>query len=516
MQGKKQRSSKLFYQFSLEDAVPTDHIYRRIDQQLDLRFLYKRTRAYYGKDGQQSIDPVVFFKMCLVGYLNNITGDRPLCRYCLDSLAARWFLGYDIDEPLPVHSTLSRTRALFGESLYVDVFRQVLDLCVQQGMVSGARQAADSALIKANASMDSMTRDVIMADASAYCRQVGQDNPIEEKPSGDLPALPGEAPPPSGKKSPQLTSVDSPDSVPTTRRRRSNKTHTSTSDPDARIARKPNKPTDMYYHGQISVDATQGVIVAALADYADLNDHESLPGLLNQGLANLAPYKLQLTEILADSKYNTHHTLQTCEAAGITPYMANPSGYKRQREGFVYDPVSDTYRCSQGVELSFQGLRTSHGTYTNRAYASRTADCAACPLRSECLTGKKTYKTLYHSSGKALYDRMDDRLQTDKGRVMLAKRKGIVEPVFGTLIHHNAARKTFARGRAAATKHMLMASAAFNLRKWLTKAGRSPLGTTCSMGKSVVDLFWPCKLLKNPPLGLLAGKLVMGTLNSYK
>lgn len=504
MQGKKLHTSKLFYQFSLDGAVPADHIYRRIDQALDLRFLYKRTCAYYGKDGQQSIDPVVFFKMCLIGYFNNITGDRPLCRYCSDSLACRWFLGYDIDESLPVHSTLSRTRALFGEALYLEVFRQVLDLCVGAGMVSGKRQAVDSALIKANASVDSMSRDVIMADASEYCRQVVEENTdhtelvdsSSKKTDEDLPASPSGC----------LTSVNTPIPDTPVKRTRSNKTHSSTSDPDARIARKPNKPTDMYYHGQISVDAAQGVIVAALADSADLNDHESLPGLLNQSLANLAPYDLQLSEVLGDSKYNTHQSLQICEDAGITPYMKNPSGYKREREGFLYDPVSDSYRCLQGATLSFQELRKSHGKYINRAYASRAADCAECPLRGDCLSGKKTYKTLYHSSGKQVYDRMDERLQTDKGRWMLAKRKGIVEPVFGTLIHHNAMRKTFARGKAAASKHVMMASAAFNLRKWLKRAGRSPLGKACSMEGSVFNQNWLCKFQKSPLLSFLTGK----------
>ncbi|MDZ7719998.1 MAG: IS1182 family transposase [Balneolaceae bacterium] len=484
MQGKKQRTSKLFYQFSLEDAVPADHMYRRIDQALNLRFLYRRTRTYYGKDGQQSIDPVVFFKMCLIGYLNNIAGDRALCRFCSDSLGCRWFLGYDIDEALPVHSTLSRTRALFGESLFLDVFGQVLGLCVDAGMVSGKRQAVDSALIKANASVDSMSRDVIMSDASEYCRQVVEENSDQEE-ATDIPSQKRtEQPSPSGC----LTPVDIPAPDNPVKRTRSNKTHRSTSDPDARIARKPNKPTEMYYHGQISVDAAQGVIVAALADYADLNDHESLPDLLNQSLANLAPYDLQLSEVLADSKYNTHHSLRVCEAAGIIPYMNNPSGYKAEREGFLYDPLSDSYRCSQGAELSFQGLRKSHGKYINRAYTSRVGDCADCPLRGDCLSGEKTYKTLYHSSGKEFYDRMDARLQTDKGRWMLAKRKGIVEPVFGTLVHHNAMRKTFARGKAAATKHVMMASAAFNLRKWLKQAGKSPQGGACSMVRSVFDL----------------------------
>jgi len=504
MQGIKQRTSKLFYQFSLEQAVPSDHIYRRIDQALDLRFLYKRTRSYYGKDGQQSIDPVVFFKMCLIGYLNNISGDRPLCRYCSDSLAGRWFLGYDIDEPVPVHSTVSRTRALFGESLYVEVFGQVLGLCVDAGMVSGKRQAVDSALIQANASVDSMSRDVILADASEYCRQVARENSEHPAPCDPPSQKPGEDP--SGG----LTPVDLPDSAPSRKTRRSNQTHSSDTDPDARMARKPNKPTDMYYHGQISVDAAEGVIVAALADYADLNDHESLPELLNQSLTNLAPYDLPLREVLADSKYNTHPTLQICEDAGITPYMNNPSGYQREREGFVYDRAKDSYRCSQGVELRFRGVSKSHRKYTNRSYASRKADCAGCPLQAQCLSGTKSYKVLYHSSGKEIYDRMAERLETDKGRWMLAKRKGIVEPVFGTLLHHNAMRKSFARGKAAASKHVLMASAAFNLRKWLKKAGKSPLGKACALGKAVFDFFASCKPGNNDPGSFLIGKSVMG------
>jgi len=507
MQGKKQRTSKFFYQFSLEKAVPADHIYRRIDQALDLRFLYKRTRSYYGKDGQQSIDPVVFFKMCLIGYLNNISGDRPLCRYCSDSLACRWFLGYDIDEPLPVHSTLSRSRALFGESLYVEVFAKILALCVDAGMVSGKRQAADSALIKANASVDSMSRDVIMADASAYCRQVLRENTDRPEPPEPAPVKKEEEPPASPPA--RLASVDVPEPDPSRKRTRSNRTHTSGSDPDARLARKPNKPFDMYYQGHISVDDARGVIVAALADYGDKCEHESLDRLLNQSLANLSGDKLGLKELLADSKYNTHPTLEMCEAAGITPYMNNPSGYKPDRDGFLYDEASDSYRCPQGIELSFKGERKNHGKYLNRVYSSRVADCAHCPLRGSCLSGKQTYKTIYHSSGKEFYDRMDARLQTDKGRAMIAKRKGIVEPVFGTLIHHNAMKKSFARGKAAASKHVLMASAAFNLKKWLKMPGKSPQRGACSIGKTVFDPLWPNWLQKNTILSFLTGHVKM-------
>ena len=153
MQGKKECYPKMMYQVSLDDLVPENNYYRLINRELDLKFLYKATEKYYGAEGQESIDPIVFFKICLVGYLNNINSDRKLIEYCSDSLAIRLFIKYDIDESLPWHSTISRTRQLYGEEVFLSLFREVLSMCVSKGMVSGRRQAMDSAFIKANASM---------------------------------------------------------------------------------------------------------------------------------------------------------------------------------------------------------------------------------------------------------------------------------------------------------------------------------------------------------------------------
>ncbi len=91
-------------QAGLDDLVPHDNFYRRLNQVLDLHFLYQATAKYYGTEGQESIDPVVFFKICLVGYLNNINSDRKLIEYCSDSLAICLFLKYDIDDS--VHKPL--------------------------------------------------------------------------------------------------------------------------------------------------------------------------------------------------------------------------------------------------------------------------------------------------------------------------------------------------------------------------------------------------------------------------
>ncbi len=117
MQGKKNYQEKLFTSFQLSDRIPEHNFYRRLKDVLNLEYLYSATEKFYGDSGQKSIDPVVFFKICLVGYLENISYDRSLINHCSMRLDILYFLGYDVDEELPWHSTISRTRQLFPKQL---------------------------------------------------------------------------------------------------------------------------------------------------------------------------------------------------------------------------------------------------------------------------------------------------------------------------------------------------------------------------------------------------------------
>jgi transposase len=85
--------------------------------------------GYYSRTGQPSIDPVVLFKMMLLGYLYGITSERRLAEECALHLAFRWYLGYDLDEPTPDHSVLSKARARYGQAVFEAFFQRVLKLC---------------------------------------------------------------------------------------------------------------------------------------------------------------------------------------------------------------------------------------------------------------------------------------------------------------------------------------------------------------------------------------------------
>ncbi len=106
MLGKKNFQEKLFLSFSLSNRVPENNFYRRLKKILDLQFVRDMARPYYGTEGQKSIDPTVFFRLMLIGYLKNIISDRQLIEHVSMRMDLLFFIDYDIDDPLPWHSTL--------------------------------------------------------------------------------------------------------------------------------------------------------------------------------------------------------------------------------------------------------------------------------------------------------------------------------------------------------------------------------------------------------------------------
>lgn len=336
--------------FQLSDRVPSDNLYRKILEVLDFQFLYKSTTSYYGKEGQASIDPVVFFKLMLVGYLENLCSDRRIIQTASMRMDILFFIGYDIDETLPWHSTLSRTRQLYGEDVFQELFKQVLKQCINKGMVSGRRQAVDSVFIKANASMDSLVEKEIMEDVNVFSKELESNQ--------EIPAMEDEKKRYKG---------------------RNNKTHYSTSDPDARISTKPGKPVRLNYLGQVSVDTESHVITHVEAFHSDKKDSQCLEKVVAKVQRNLRENNLIVEEILADGNYSSSEALYALHKKKLTGYIPNFGQYKSTREGFVFDKTMNRFICSEGKFLEFKRYKSSHGI--NREYASSRIDCNVCPIK---------------------------------------------------------------------------------------------------------------------------------------
>ncbi|MDP9485354.1 MAG: transposase [Actinomycetota bacterium] len=144
MMSLKDRSFAPLPHVSLEEMVPKDNPYRRLEERLDLSFVREMVRPLYAKGGRPSVDPVVFFKLQLVMFFEGVRSERELMRVAADRLSVRWYLGYDLHEPLPDHSNLTRTRDRFGLPVFRRFFEEVLEMCVKAGLVRDEELFFDS------------------------------------------------------------------------------------------------------------------------------------------------------------------------------------------------------------------------------------------------------------------------------------------------------------------------------------------------------------------------------------
>ena len=110
MMGVQAASARLFYDFCLDDHVPSDHLLRSIDRHLDFEGLRQTLKPFYSQIGRPSIDPELMIRMLIVGYCMGIRSERRLCEEVHLNLAYRWFCRLGLDGKVPDHSTFSKNR----------------------------------------------------------------------------------------------------------------------------------------------------------------------------------------------------------------------------------------------------------------------------------------------------------------------------------------------------------------------------------------------------------------------
>lgn len=482
MQGKKTYQEKLFTSFQLSDRVPEQNFYRQLKTILDLNYLYDLTAPFYGNSGQKSLDPTVFFKLCLVGYLENIISDRKLIEHSSMRLDILYFLGYDIDDELPWHSTISRTRQLFPVELFETVFTGVLRMCIEKGMVSGHTQAIDSAPVKANASMDTLELKVPEEDLSSHLQKIRHLSAMDkEKPhrkskgnkaSDDQKTISANKQELGAIKSRNKKWSKDQDQRPGARNKgskyTSNKTHYSPTDPDSRISVKPGKARKLNYLSQLSVDTGHHVITDIRAYHADKKDNQYLQDIVNRLKPRLNAAGLLWHNCVADTGYSSGENYAFLEENNLQSFIPPHGTYKGGPDGFKYNETEDHYICPKGEIIPFKKVFKDSRTETlKKEYRSSTKQCKDCPIKSACLGKTAKEKKFSVTYFKAEYERNIKRVQSPQGKYMKRKRQSTVEPVFGTLTQFMGMRKINTIGLDQANKVMHLAAIAYNLKKYL-------------------------------------------------
>ena len=449
MMGTKSYQEKMFYNFSLSKRVPEDHLLRKLEEVLDLRFVREFVSDQYSHTGQPSIDPIVIFKMMLIGYLYGITSERRLADEAAVNLAYLWYLGYDLDEPTPHHSVLSKARSRYGKEVFERFFQLILQKCVEAGLVGGEKVFADSTFIKANASLKSLvTRSEAIEPrykVKEYVERVFTENPVEEEP-----ATPESPPPPADSQ------------------KLSNKTHVSTTDPDSSVISHGQKlPLHLYYKEHFTVDSHARVITAVEVTPGATGDESQLSTLLDH-------QPMPVKEVCGDTKYGTffnyHYLAQRNILPSISPWSPGHPAQKRFTiNQFLYNPTTDTYTCPGGKTLK----RGNNRAHPDRwSYHASKRDCRVCPIRSQCISPalKKRY-LLSH-----IYQRDKDQallhLQTDHAKTTLRQRKVYAEWINAESKSFHGLRRAMFRGLPKVTIQVFMTASVQNLKRLIKHAFR--------------------------------------------
>ena len=304
---------------SLESAVPHNHFYRHLERTLDLTFVRDLVADCYASGGRPSIDPVVFFKLHLIMFFENLRSERKLIEIASLNLAHRWYVGYNLDEPLPDHSSLSKIRARLGLPVFRRFFDAVVAQCAQAGLVWGKELIFDATKVRANASMDSLT-PVLRLVVDDYLAALMQAESPEEAPRWDVL---------------EQCRLD-PDRPPTSYYKRKSDQRTSSTDPDAALMKPRGGQACLGYQDHYVVDGGKArIILHALETPGDVMENQPMLDLLRRVMFR---WRLRPKRVIADTTYGTIENIRAVEGEeDIRAYVPLPDW---EHKTAYFDPTS--------------------------------------------------------------------------------------------------------------------------------------------------------------------------------
>ncbi len=447
----------LFYEFSIEDHVPADHLLRSIDRFIDLGDMRRRLAPFYSSTGRPSVDPGLMIRMLLIGYCFGIRSERRLCEEVHLNLAYRWFCRLDLGDGVPDHSTFSKNRhGRFRESnLFRHLFEDVLARCIAEGLVGGASFGADASLIKADASRYTKVgfTEWSAADAANRATQEYLDT-LDDAAFGAATRVKPKA--------------------------------ISPSDPAARLTSANGDRPFFAYSTNYLVDLDHAIIV----DVEGSEDQKSIQwidfptdapirqaetGAVRNMLARTRDrFALHPEMLVADTGYGSADMLGwLVEEQGIEPHI--PVFDKSERKDgafpatdFVYDHAADEYRCPGGRALkpywrNISEGRPEFGKDGFKKYFARKQDCAACALKPRC-TPNQTTRRISRSRHENARQKARDIARTDAYVASSYARKK-VEMLFAHLKRIIGLDRLRLRGPNGAKDEFHLAATVQNLRK---------------------------------------------------
>jgi transposase len=445
---------RLFYSFCLEEAVPDDHLVRKVAAVLDLSWVHAELAPHYPDNGRPSIDPELMIRMLIIGYVFAIRSERALCRDVQVNLAYRWFCGLSIEDKVPDHSAFSRARnERFRDSdIFRRVFEHVVETCIAAGLVGGEGFAVDASLIVADANKQ---RSIPGAEWNKERAAKDASRAVKEY----LATLDDAAFGAASEVTPKFVSP---------------------SDPAAQWTGAMRGPAFFAYADNYLVDVKFGVIVDVEATrairQAEVGAAKTMIGRTEER------FGLKPERLAADTAYGSAATLNwIVNEKRIAPHIPVIEKSKREdgslsREDFTFDKDRNVYVCPQGKLLHTTGRIHDSDVLLYRA---RTSDCGPCPLKPKCCP-KAPERKIPRSIHEDARDAARALVDTEAFEQSRRDRKR-VEMLFAHLKRILRLGRLRLRGPRGAQDEFTLAAIAQNLRRLAKLVARPPpAGAVCA------------------------------------
>jgi transposase len=426
---------------TIESLVPVDHLLRRIDGSIDLEFIRARVRHLYSADnGRPALDPVVLFKLLLIGYLFGIRSERQLMREVQCNAAYRWYLGLKLTDKVPDASTLSqnRRRRFRDSDVYQKLFDEIVELAMKRGLVTGEVLYTDATHLKASANKNKF--DVVRVEVKSveYLAQLEQAIEEDRAEAGKRELKPKSS-------APEIKEIK-----------------VSRTDKDAGYMVREGKPKGFFYLDHRTVDGKHAIITDTHATPATV--HDSVPYLRRLDRQR-ERFGFQVRAVGLDAGYAAAAIAYGLEQRGIY----GVTGYRQPNHGeglfakrkFRYEQERDVYVCPNRQELVYR--TTNRKGY--RQYHSNPEHCRVCPLRLQCTRSKNMVKIITRHVWQAARDRVDSHRLEPEGKRIYERRKETVERSFADAKQLHGHRYARMRGLNNVTEQCLLAATAQNMKK---------------------------------------------------
>ena len=325
--------------------------------------------------GRPGIDPVVYLKMIMVGFFEDLPGERAIALRCADSLSIRAFLKYELHEKTPEHSSFT----IIGQRLGLEIYERILVLTVQalkeHGLLRGQHLGIDASVIEANASLRALVNRNTEEKYWDYVKRLAAEQGIDPEDTAAVRKFDRNRP---GKGS--------------------NQDWVNPHEPDAKIGRTKDGATDMIYKPEEVVDLDTGAIVLAQVQLGDEADHKELAVKVLEAQQNINRAcgeeldTLTVQSVTSDKGYYAVSEMQVLQGEGIRTVIADPLENRRldKLEPAQKKAVQAARRSVRSQ--SGKGLLRRRGMHIERSFA-HILDCGG--MRRATLRGWENLNKRY-------------------------------------------------------------------------------------------------------------------------